>query len=104
MHDTDSTAYLNPAFEPRRERVSLEIGAFVQQGETIYKIAQLLDFESAIGIDVETGRSTALRLGELRPVQSTLQDKANNVDIAEIADEDWQIAEQRFAAIKPLLE
>jgi putative transposase len=104
MHDIDEAAHLNPAFEPRRQRVSLEIGAFVRQGESIYKIAQLLDFESAIGVDVETGRSTALRLGELRPVQSALQEAATKVDLAEIADEDWLIAEQRFAAIKPLLD
>jgi putative transposase len=102
MHDIDD-AYLNPAFEPCRQRVSLEIGAFVQHGSTIYKIVQHLDFESAIGIDVETGRSMALRLGELRSVEAGVQPPTNNVDMAEIADEDWQIAERRFAAIKPLL-
>lgn len=104
MHKIDDPTYLNPAFEPCRKRVTLEIGAFVQHGGIIYKIAQLLDFESAIGVDVETGRSTALRLGELRPLDTTLQSLTHNVDLTEIADEDWRIAEQRFAAIKPLLD
>lgn len=103
MHDIDDEAHLNPAFEPCRQRVSLEIGAFVQRGSAIYKIVQHLDFESAIGLDVETGRSMALRLGELRPVEAGVQSSMHNVDLAEIADEDWRIAEKRFAAIKPLL-
>ncbi|MGR1218785.1 Mu transposase C-terminal domain-containing protein [Metapseudomonas otitidis] len=104
MHDIDDATCLNPAYEPRRQRVNLEIGAFVQHGSIIYKIVQLLDFESAIGVDVETGRSMALRLGELRPVEATLHSSTHNVDLIEIADGDWQIAEQRFAAIKPLLD
>ena len=87
MHDIED-AYLNPAFEPCRQRVSLEIGAFVRHGSAIYKIAQHLDFESAIGIDVETGRSMALRLGELRPVEAEVQSSTHNLDMAEIADED----------------
>ncbi|MFC5429478.1 Mu transposase C-terminal domain-containing protein [Paraburkholderia denitrificans] len=101
MHDDIN--HINPEFEPRRQRVNLEIGAFVQHDHAIYKIAQTLDFETAIGINVETGRSTTLRLGELRPVQAALQSTTHNVDLTEIADKDWQIAEQRFTAIKPLL-
>ncbi len=102
--DIDNAALLNPALEPQRQRVSLEIGAYVQQGDTVYQITELLDFESAIGIDVKTNRSTALRLAELTSVATNRQYSDHNVDLTEIADEDWQIAERRFAAIKPLLD
>lgn len=96
---------MNPAFEPNRKRVSLEVGAFVQQGDSVYKITQLLDFESAVGINVESGRSAALRLMDIRPVDAPMAKAVpSTVDISDIADTDWQIAEQRYAAIKPLLD
>ena len=72
--------------------------------DIVYQIAQILDFESVIGVAAETGRSTALRIGDLRPVADIKDAKLQvNQDLAEIADEDWQIAQQRFAAISPLV-
>lgn len=94
----------NESFEPRRERVKIEVGAFVQQRDTVYRIAQVLDFESVIGVAVETGRNVPLRIGELRPVGGAKDASlAVSQDLAEIADEDWRIAQQRFAAINPLV-
>jgi len=94
----------NEAFEPVRERVTIEVGAFVQRHETVYRIEQVLDFESAIGVSVETGRSCPLRIGELSPVGNRDHNsRSYNVDLADIADKDWQIAEQRFSAIKPFV-
>ncbi len=94
----------NEKFEPMRKRVDIQIGAFVQSGNVIYRIAQVLDFESIIGINVDSGRSTSLLIGDLRPLENDTSDvKLLSVDIAEIADEDWRIAEERFAAIKPLV-
>ncbi|MBR7780618.1 DDE-type integrase/transposase/recombinase [Undibacterium sp. LFS511W] len=76
----------------------------VRRGEDVFRIAQVLDFESLIGVDVLTGRSISLRLGDLRPLaREGKVSQLVNVDMAQIADEDWRIAQERFAAIKPLL-
>jgi putative transposase len=71
-------------------------------GGEVYRITQVLDFDSVVAAHAQTGRSAVLRVGELRPLAS--QDTvANSDDLAEIADADWKVAEQRFVAINPLL-
>lgn len=102
MSENDEINLPVDAFEPNRERVTIDAGAFVQQGNTVYRIAQVLDFESIIGIAVETGRSTPLAVAELRPV-ATDKESAAAPELTEIADPDWREAERRFAAIQPLL-
>lgn len=94
----------NPDLDHIRDRVVVQPGALVQFGDKIFRIAQVLDFESAIGIEVETGRSAPLRVGELRSIANNKSEvtlQAN--DIAEIADEDWKIASLRYAAIQPMV-
>lgn len=94
----------NEAFEPNRMQVKVDIGSLVQYGDVVYKISQVLDFDSLVGVAVETGRSVVLRIGDLRPVAGALDLPAVGQDLAEIADEDWKIAQERFAAIKPLID
>lgn len=87
-----------------RQRLNVSVGELVQRANEVFRIAQILDFESLIGVHVETGRSTPLRIGELRPLARQGEvESTTNVDMATIADEDWRIAQERFAAIKPLL-
>lgn len=105
MTDQGDADALNSAFEPIRECVDVRVGVLVQRADEVFRIAQLLDFESAIGVQVETGRSTMLRLGDLRPLARSVETAhAAAADIADIADEDWQVAQERLAAIKPLLD
>src|SRR6187551_1438661 len=95
----------NEAFEPVRGRVNIDINALVQREEAVYRIVEILDFESIIGIDVQTGRSVPLRIGELRNVSNveTASSSETPQDLADIADEDWRVAQQRYAAINPLV-
>ncbi len=102
MSDDDAINIPVGIFEPNRERVTLETGSLVQRGDAVYRIAQVLDFQSILGIDVETGRSTVLAVAQLRPV-ATDKERAAAPDLTEIADIDWREAERRFAAIQPLL-
>lgn len=103
-NQNESTSPPNPAFEANRRRIDIQVGQFVQCGESVYRIVQVLDFNSVIGTEVQTGRSTPLRIDDLRPVKSGENPiKALVQDIEDIADEDWKIAQERFAAIKPLL-
>lgn len=104
MIDVDEIRLPNEAFEPNREQIKVDVGALVQKGETVYRIVQILDFESVIGVALETGRSAPLRIGDIRPVAG-IKDAClfTTQDLAEIADVDWRIAQQRFAAISPLV-
>lgn len=99
----DDLAIYNEAFEPVRQRIDIQIDSFVQCNNNIYRIIQVLDFESIIGVDVASGRSAPLRIGDLRPIESDEAKQLLHVDISEIADEDWKIAEERFVAIKPFI-
>jgi putative transposase len=101
---TDDFDLPNPSFEPMRQRVDIQVDRFVKSGDRVYRIIQVLDFDSVIGVDVNTGRSVPLRVGDLRLVQDVESPpKISHPDLAEIADSDWKISETRFAAIKPLI-
>ncbi|HDI3315442.1 TPA: DDE-type integrase/transposase/recombinase [Vibrio cholerae] len=96
----------NESFEPRRGKVNIEIDALVQRDGAIYRIVQILDFESVIAVDVETGRTVPLRIGELRNIQESISTHSHSEtlqDLSDIADEDWQVAQKRYAAIRPLI-
>lgn len=102
--DNENSEIPNPAFEPARQRIDIQVGSFVQSNDAVCRIAQVLDFETVIGIEVESGRSIPLRIGDLRPVtEAKSADADSHRDLADIADDDWKVAEQRFAAIKPLV-
>lgn len=88
--------------EPTRERVIINVGTYVRKGEGVYKIVQVLDFNSVIGIDVESGQSAVLPVADLRPAGEAVANMHR--DLEEIADADWQEAERRFAAIQPLVD
>ena len=88
-----------------RPKLDLAVGAFVQSGGQVYRIAEILDYDTVVGVHVETSRSAALRVGELVPVVEASPALLANAaqDIAEIGDASWRIAQERLAAIKPLL-
>ncbi|WP_374088086.1 Mu transposase C-terminal domain-containing protein [Methylomicrobium lacus] len=100
--DIDNT---NPAYEPIKKRVDIQVGSFVQNAKVVYRITQILDFETVIGVNVETGRNQPLRILELTPLASPSSiDSDTHRDLDDIVDDDWNIAEKRFAIIKPLLD
>lgn len=91
-------------FEPNRARVSIDINAMVAYGDNVYRITQVLDFKTAIGIEVESGRAASLPIAALKGVEKAKVDGLYvNYDIAAIAAEDWAVAQKRFAAIEPLI-
>lgn len=91
----------NESFTPLRQRIDIQVGALVQRGDSVYRIKDVLDFDSIIGVEVESGRSTPLRINELSSVAGDSGMATH--DIADIADKDWQTAQKRYEAIKPLL-
>lgn len=88
-----------------RPKLDLTVGSFVENDGQVYRITEVLDYDTVVGVHVETSRSAALRISELVPVveaPSALLANASQ-DIEEIDGESWRIAQNRFAAIKPLL-
>lgn len=89
-----------------RQKLDLNPGALVSQDGMVFRISEVLDYDTAVGVEVESGRSRSLRISELKPVPGAdgeLQAIASG-DLIDIADASWKIAQQRYEAIKPLLE
>lgn len=73
------------------------------QKET-FRMTQVLDFQSVLAINVETGRPQVLRVADLKPF---FGDKVHgpyaDYDLEDIGVEEWAIAQKRYAVIAPLL-
>lgn len=91
----------NDIYEISRVPVDLTVGAFVVHDSNLFKISEILDFESIIAVCTQTGRSSHIRIKELKPIET---DNALSQDLDEISDPDWQIAQKRYSIIKPLLD
>jgi len=86
-----------------RARIDLRVGSYVKHHNRIYKVTENLDFDAVLGLDVETGRSRALAITEIDVLEP--DDKSSPaLDAAEIGDEDWRIAQERFDIIKPFID
>lgn len=88
------------AFKPQRKNVVIDIDSIVQKNNAVFKIIQVLDFNSVMGVNLHTGRTQLLRIGELETVE---ENTIAHSDIADIADEEWKIAQKRYASISPLV-
>lgn len=92
------------AHSPSRLRVDLRSGALVRHADGVFRISEILDFDTVVATAVETGRTRVLRVGELMPVESAPPPTASAVDIDSIAEDDWRVAQTRYEAIRPLLD
>jgi putative transposase len=100
---TKSDSELVP-FEPNRQQVPIEIGAMVASGDYVYRISQILDFKTVVGIEVQSGKAAALPIGGLKALEKEMVDGLYvNYDVADIGVKEWAIARERYATIEPLL-
>lgn len=88
----------------QRGRIDPQIGNLVGNGDAVFQITEVLDFESLIGVDVNTGKSKLLKINELAPLPEEQAAYQHAPDIDEISDISWEKAEERYAAILPLLD
>lgn len=93
----------NKSIPLNRKQINIEKDAYVKHSETIYRITEVMDFNSIIAVNMDTGLSTVLRVDELAPVDSDYDLPALTNDISEITDEDWEVVQKRLAAIRPLI-
>lgn len=88
---------------PRRH-FPIRADDYVRRGDRVFRIAQVLKFDSVMGIDVGSGRSAVLAISELEPADENLL-PSTHTSLPEIsADEDWREAQRRYAAIHTLID
>ena len=87
-----------------RSLVAITVGGLVCYQKEVFRITQILDFQSVLGINVESGRPAVLHISELKPF---LEQKVRGVyadyDLEDIGAAEWAAAQKRFAVIEPLL-
>lgn len=86
---------------PSRKRIDVKVRAYVSKADVIYRITEVLDFNTVIGVAVESGRSTPLAISDLRSVVQDIPEHTR--DLAEIADDDWKEAQRRLDIIRPFI-
>lgn len=104
MTDVKTSSATPQPVDSTRGRLTIEPGILVQWNDKVFRIAHVLDFESAVGVEVESGRSIPLKIDDLSPVGLPRPETFAAYDLEEIDDKDWKIATERYAAIKPLLD
>lgn len=83
--------------------LSLQPGTEVVVAGKKAVITHLLDFESVLVTDAETGKPQRVRIADLQPATQPAAPTPNQ-DLQVIADEDWRRAQERFEIIRPLLD
>lgn len=93
----------------------IQIGEMVECGGKIYKIVELLDLETVLACEVETGKAKSLKRYHLNPynpkgdsldfdkLNGADEDNKQEVDFSSIDSKDWDVAEARYKAVKALL-
>jgi putative transposase len=84
-------------------------GHFVSYQGDKYKVTHMLSVESVMATNVVTGNPERLRLESIVPWKEELPSDSNEAQevekhFSEVSEADWKIAQDRFKAIKPLLE
>ncbi len=87
----------------QRRRIDVSSGALVRHNDGVFRIAEVLDFNTVTATSVQTGRTSVLLISDLQHVDQEPQ-PLSDIDINAIAEADWRVAQTRFAAIEPLLK
>lgn len=90
-----------------RKFMAIAIGQAVRCGGARYEITHLVSVNSVMARNLETGKDERLRVESLTPPDSgdgALESPSGERDITQYSESEWAKAQQRFAAIKPLLD
>lgn len=90
------------SFRASRRRIEVRSGALVKHHDEVFRIDEVLDFDTVTATSVETGRTKVLRIGELQELDPQPQ-AMSDVDVDAISEDEWRVAQTRYAAIEPLL-
>ena len=84
--------------------IKIEIGEFVIYSDRKLIISRVLDMDSVMCEDIDSGDLIRLKIADLRPSDFNESDKDLTRDLISLSDEDMKKAQQRFSIIKPILE
>ena len=85
-------------------QLDLTPGSRVGYRDATMVITHLLDLETVLARDLESGQVTRLPITSLSPPPSEdTRPKSTDVDLTAVRDEDWKEANRRFLLIRPLL-
>lgn len=89
-----------------RKQVDAKPGELVYRGDELFVIQELVDFHTVIGVSPSTNKTASLLIKELSPADESgdQREVKVDVDLSELTDKDWEIAEYRFSVIKPLIK
>lgn len=89
----------------RQQKIDLRPGAYVMPVDEsiVYRIRETIDFHTVLAVAVDSERNRTLHVDKLRSVETEHKDSDIHLDLEEIEDSDWQTAEKRFQAIRPLI-
>ncbi len=100
----DAKATQSRGLKNDRSFVKINVGELVCHRRAVYRITQVLDFSTVVGLEVEAGKYEVLRIAELQPfLGDKLPGLYADYDLEDIGAEDWAIAQRRYALIQPLL-
>ena len=91
--------------KPSKFLVKLKEGSIVRKDNVLYRIAQILDFETAVGVEIGGWRAVSLKIGELMSVEDVGENPDTTAtDLENIERALWETAEKRYSLIKHLVE
>ena len=94
-----------PGAAPARRADTLDRGCLVLCEAVLYRVELLVDFESVVASEVETGRARVLPIASLSiPDHPHEAARARQQPMDALDEKDWKIAFERLEAIRPLLE
>jgi putative transposase len=92
--------------EQRPAFVNISPGALVTAQGRDFQVKQALHLDSVLARDVETGKVEVLSIKDLSAINESSEPAPVNGhrDLVEIDKEKWELAQERFAVIRPYLE
>lgn len=85
-----------------RVTLSLQPGTEVAFAGKCGHITHILDFESVLVKEAQSGKPERVRISDLQPVVAVTGAKQHDPQV--VQDDDWRIAQERFEIIRPLLD
>jgi putative transposase len=90
---------------PSKTLINIQTGSIVRKGKSLFRIKEILDFDTVIGEKISQGGEYRLLLRDLRSPEkeSDHGDSSPAEDLKNFSEEEWEAARKRYKIIEPLL-
>lgn len=86
-----------------RSKIDINPGRMVVYQSVAYRITELLDYNSVLAVNLETGRSASLPIKQLKAAPQSISE-SKYYEFEEINENDKKEAQRRYQMIKPLFD